>query len=399
MSTKKIIFISVGILVLAVVITSFIFLTEPTAQSEGASKEMAMLVQVTRAEAGNFSPTLVATGTVEPVNDVIISARVGGEVIRRATGFVPGGAVKKGEILLQIDPADYRNNLELRRSELLQAQTELAVEMGRQEVAQQDLELVGGQTLTEEEKSLVLRQPQLNAVKARIKAAQASVAQAQLDLSRTTIRAPFDAQIITQNVTTGSQVAVGDDLGRLVGTHTYRVILSLPVSRLQWLRFPDAEEDTGSPVRIRNSSAWPQGVYRTGYLNSKVGALDNQTRQARILVEVPDPLAKDTASGPELIIGTFVEAQVQANEIENVVRLNRDHLRNNNTVWVMQDGKLNILEVEVLLTDHQYAYISKGLTGGESIVTTNLSTVAEGIALRTETDSVEQEASEATEDQ
>lgn len=399
MNTKKTVFISVGILVLAVVITSFIFFTEPTAQREGASKQMAMLVQVIRAEEGDFSPLLVATGTVEPVDDVIISARVGGEVIRRAPGFVPGGTVKKGEILLQIDPADYRNNLELRRSELLQAQTELAVEMGRQEVAAQDLELVGSESLSEEEKSLVLRQPQLNAVKARIKSAQAAVEQAQLNLARTTITAPFDAHIITQNVTTGSQVAVGDDLGRLVGIHTYRIILSLPVSRLQWLRFPDSKTERGSPVQIRNSSAWPEGIYRTGYLTSKVGALDDQTRQARILVEVPDPLAKDTASGPELIIGTFVEARVEANEIKNVVRLDRDHLRNNNTVWVMQDDKLNIREVEVLLTDHKHAYITTGLSGGEKVVTTNLSTVAEGISLRTEADTPAGETSGAAGEQ
>lgn len=358
-----------------------------------------MLVQVTEAEEGDFTPVLVATGTVEPVDDVIISARVGGEVIRRAPGFVPGGSVEKGEILLQIDPADYRNNLELRRSELLQAQTELAVEMGRQEVAQQDLDLVGGQTLSEEEKRLVLRRPQLNAVKARIKAAQAAVEQAQLDLNRTTIRAPFDAHIITQHVTTGSQVAVGDDLGRLVGIDTYRIILGLPVSRLQYLRFPDSEEDKGSPVQIRNSSAWPEGVYRTGFLNSKVGALDDQTRQARILVEVPDPLAKDTASGPELIIGTFVEARVQGNEIKNVVRLSRDYLRTDDTVWVMQDGELSIREVEVLLTDNQYVYIQKGLEGGETVVTTNLSTVAEGIPLRTSADTTARETSEATEGQ
>lgn len=384
MSSKKIILISVTILAVAAIITSFIFFTEPTAQSEGASKQMAMLVQISPAEEGNFSPVLVATGTVEPVDDVIISARVSGEVVRRAPGFVPGGSVKEGEILLQIDPADYRNVLELRRSELLQARTELAVEMGRQEVAQQDLELVGSQTLTEEEKSLVLRQPQLDAVKARIQAAQAAVEQAQLDLARTTIKAPFDAHIIQQHVTTGSQIAVGDDLGRLVGIHVYRIILNLPVSRLQWLDFPDSERGRGSTVQIRNSSAWPPGVFRTGYLSSKVGALDDQTRQARILVEVPDPLAKDSASAPELILGTFVEARINAKEISNVVRINGEHLRTNNTVWVMQDEKLSIRNVEVLLTDQQYAYISKGLKGGEKVVTTNLSTVAEGIPLRTE---------------
>ena len=388
MSTKKIVIICIGILVGAAVITSFIFLSEPTAQKEGATREMAMLVNVTEAEAGNFSPLLIATGTVEPVEDVILSARVGGEVVRRAPAFVPGGFVNKGDLLLQIDPSDYRNNLELRRSELLQAQTDLEVEMGRQEVAQQDLELVGDQSLTPQEQALVLRQPQLNSVKARIKAAQAAVDQAQLELSRTTIQAPFDAHILTQNVTTGSQVAPGEDLGRLVGTEKYRVILSLPVSRLQYLRFPNSENEKGSVVRIRNTAAWPAGIFRTGYVASQVGALDNQTRLARILVEVPDPLAKDTAAGkPELIIGTFVESMIEGNEIKDVVRLDRDFLRDNDKVWVMQNGKLVIRKVEVLLTDSQYAYITNGLQHGEKVITTNLSTVAEGAAVRTEADS------------
>lgn len=385
MSTKKIIFICIGILVVAAVITSFIFLSEPTAQKEGATREMAMLVNITEAEGGTFSPKLLATGIVEPVEDVIISARVGGEVIRRSPSFVPGGFVKKGDILLQIDPADYRNNLELRQSELLQAKTDLEVEMGRQEVAQQDLQLIGDQSLTAQEKSLVLRQPQLNSVKARIKAAQAAVDQAQLDLARSTIRAPFDAHIITQNVTTGSQVAPGDNLGRLVGTENYRVILSLPVSRLQWLRFPNSENEKGSEVKIRNTSAWPRGTYRTGYLDSQVGALDDQTRMARILVEVSDPLAQEEAAGkPELIIGTFVESLVQGNDIPDIVRINRDYLRDKNKVWIMQDGKLTIRDVNVLLTDSEYAYINQGLEPGEKVITTNLSTVAEGAAVRTE---------------
>ncbi len=396
MSTKKIIFICIGILVIAAVITSFIFMSEPTAQKEGATRDMAMLVNVTEAEAGNFSPLLIATGTVEPVEDVILSARVGGEVVRRAPAFVPGGFVKKGDLLLQIDPSDYRNNLELRRSELLQAKTDLEVEMGRQEVAEQDLELVGGLELTPQEQSLVLRQPQLNAVKARIKAAQAAVDQAQLELARTTIRAPFDAHILTQNVTTGSQVAPGEDLGRLVGTERYRVILSLPVSRLRYIRFPNSENETGSPVRIRNTAAWPADAFRTGYVASQVGALDNQSRLARVLVEVPDPLAQDTAAGkPELIIGTFVESSIKGNEIEDVVRLERDYLRDNDKVWVMQDGKLMIREVDVLLTDSEYAYITKGLDQGEKVITTNLSTVAEGAAVRTEADSTARTGSDS----
>lgn len=383
MKTRTIVIICIGILLAAGLITSFIFMSEPTAQSEGASKQMAMLVEVVPAEKGNFRPVITGTGTVEPVEDIVLSPLVGGEVIRRSPAFTPGGFVEEGTVLLQIDPADYRNTLRLRESERLQRQTDLEMEMGRQQVAQQDLQLVGGDSLSREERSLVLRQPQLNAVKAEISAAEAAVEQARLNLARTTIRAPFEAHILSQNVTEGSQVAPGDNLGRLVGSQHYRVILTLPVSKLQWLKFPANETEEGSPVRIRNTTAWAPGQYREGTLDKQVGALDDRSRLARVLILVPDPLARTQESKPELMIGAFVEAQITGEEISDVVRINRDYLRTNNTVWVMKDEKLEIRDTEVVLTDMKYAYISKGLKEDENIVTTNLSTVTEGTPLRT----------------
>lgn len=399
MSTRKILMICAGILLIAAAVTFIIFITEPSVSPEGATRETAMLVDVEQVQKGNYQPVIVATGNVQPVEDVMISAQVGGQVIHRTPEFLPGGFVKKGEILLQIDPSDYRNTLELRKSELLQRETDLDVEMGRQEVAQQDLELVGIDTLSTEHQSLVLRQPQLNAVRATVKAADAAVNQAELDLSRTTIKAPFDAHILSQNVTIGSQVSPGDDLGRLVGTKNYWVTLTVPVSKLQWLTFPGSDEEKGSPVKIRNNSAWPEGNFREGYLNKQVGALDDQTRLARVLVKIPDPLAKETENEglPELIIGAFVEAQVKGQEIKDVVRLNRDYVRTNQTVWVMQEGKLSIKEVNIVLTDAEYAYISEGLNDEDQVVITNLSTVAEGIRLRTQSDSLNQKSQEVEE--
>lgn len=396
MSTKKILIICGGILLAAAAVTILVFMTEPTAQQEGASKQMAMLVQVTAIEKGDFTPVIQATGTVQPVEDVMLSPLVSGQVIRRSDRFVPGGFVEEGTLLLQIDPSDFRNQLDLRKSELLQAETDLEMEMGRQEVAQQDLQLVGGDSLSTRQRSLVLREPQLNAVKARIQAAKAAVEQAEINLSRTSIRAPFDAHILSQNVTLGSQVTPGDNLGRLVGTDYYWVNLAIPVNKLAWLDFPDSEEEKGSEVILKNNSAWPKGSSRTGFLDKQVGALDSQTRLAQVLIKVPDPLGREAEDDiPRLMIGTFVEANIQAKEIKDVIRLDRDLVRTNETVWVMQDGKLSIRQVEIALTDSEYAYIREGLEANDKVVLTNLSTVTEGIRLRTEAmDSLEGEKEE-----
>jgi len=280
--------------------------------------------------------------------------------------------------------------IEARESELLQAQSELQMEMGRQQVAEQDLQLAGVDSLSENQRSLVLRKPQLNAVRATIKAAQAAIEQGELELSRTTIKAPFDAHILSQNVSLGSQVSPGDDLGRLVGSEHYWITLAVPVRKLQWLNFTDSGEKTESTAIIRNTTAWPKDIFREGYLEKQVGALDDQTRLARVLVRVPDPLAreKEREDLPELMIGAFVEVQLQGKTISNVVQLNRDYVRTNQTVWVMEEGKLSIRDVEIVVTDEEYAYISGGLYDEEKVIISNLSTVAEGIDLRTrETDS------------
>lgn len=399
MNNKKILYICLAIIVGGIGITALIFSTEPEARQEGASIDTAMLVDVMPVKQGTFKPIIVATGTVQPVEDVNLSPLVSGQVIRRAPAFTPGGFVKKNQVLLQIDPADYRNTLELRKSEFLQSKTTLDTEMGRQQIAEQDLKLItddslfGDNPLSEEERQLVLRKPQLSAVEATIGGAKASVDQAQLNLGRTTIRAPFDAHILSQNVTEGSLVAQGDNLGRIVGTDYYWIIATVPVSKLQWLSFPNDDSEKGAMVRIKNQTAWGNDAYREGYLDRQIGALDGQTRLARVLVKVTDPLANAKALNgmPKLMIGTFVEVNIQANPIENVVRLSRGYIRSNETVWVMKDEKLEIRKVEIVLTDDVHAYISKGLEDGDKVVVSDLSTVSNGIGLRTAKDSTERE--------
>lgn len=399
MSKKKTLIISLAILIAAGIIITIIFLTEPSAERTGATKETAMLVNVVKADSGTFRPTIVATGTVEPARDIMLSSRVNGKIIRVSESFTPGGFVKEGEVLIQIDPADYRNNLKLRESELQQALANLKIEQGRQDVARQDYELFDD-TLAEENKALVLREPQLESVQATVDAARAAVNQAQINLNRTTIRAPFDARIINRNVNVGSQVNIGNNLARLIGTNNYWLSVTIPLDKLPFLSVPDDPDEMGAMVRIINPSGWPDSVYREGYLFQMVGNLEEQTRMARVLVRIPDPLNAKTGSAelPELIIGSFLQAEIAAEPLKGVVRLNRDFLRENETVWVMQDEQLDIRKVKVEFTDENYAYISEGIHQEERIVTTNIATITEGASLRTrdESDSTEQKIQSKT---
>ena len=128
MNWKTTVLICIVILLLAVGVISAIHLTEPKAQRSSASKRTAMLVDVTRAEFGTFQPGIMAMGTVRPEQEIVLSPRVGGEIVSISTSFTPGGFVDKGALLLQIDPSDYEVTLLQRKSELRQASADLELE-------------------------------------------------------------------------------------------------------------------------------------------------------------------------------------------------------------------------------------------------------------------------------
>lgn len=385
MNKKKSLFISLMILLVAGVILVLIFMSEPTAQRESESRETAMLVNVTPVSRNDYRPVFVTTGTVRPVREISLSPLVGGEIIDRAQNFNPGATVAKGTVLLQLDPSDYKNTLQLRKSELQEARANLVIEEGRQEIARRDYQQ-SNETLSEENEALVLRIPQLNTARSKVDAAKAAVDQARLDLERTVVKAPFDLQILDRYVDVGSQVSPGDELGHMLGVEEYWVEVRVPQSRLRWLSFSADKSEKGAEVRIRNRAAWGEDEYRIGRLYRMVGDLNEQTRLVRALVSVNDPLDLESTGETRLplMIGAFVETGIAGQEVKNVVKLNRDYVRKGQTVWVMDDGALRIQDVEILLTDSEHAYISKGLEDGEKVVTTNLATVVDGAPLRIE---------------
>ncbi len=374
--------ISAVILAVAGGLAALTFSTEPTAEKGGATKKTAMLVDVVDVERGDWRPRIVATGTVEPSQDIVLRPQVGGRVTALAPAFTPGGFVEEGELLIQIEAADYRHALAQRKSELREALSELSVEKGRQDAAQAEYDYLD-EELAPENEALVLRQPQLDAIQQQVSAARAAVEQAELNLRRTSVEAPFDAHILRRDTNVGSQVSPTESIGRLVGVEDYWVSVELPLSKLRWVDTP-ADGEAGSAVKVRNRQSWPEDTYRDGRLFRLVGALDPDTRTAQVLASIPDPLAReaDHQGMPRLMIGEYVEVTIEGKPLDDVVRLDRDYVRDGDTVWVMKDDKLQIRQVEIPVRDAEYAYVSSGLEDGEKVVMTNLSTVVDEAPLR-----------------
>lgn len=363
-----------ALLLLTGAVGALIKLTEPEPEREAAVKRTAMLVEVLEVEVGDYTPQIPAVGVVLAAEDVTLQPRVSGQITALGREFVPGSVVEAGEVLLELERVDAANAVALAESALALAQADLELEQGRQAVARIERDHIGAEISAEQER-LVLREPQLQAAQATVDAARANLKQAELELSRTRVRAPSRSLVLERSVGVGSLVTPSSTLGRLVAVERFWVELTLPTRLLQHL----PEQTT---VRLRDDNAWPAGATRQGTLSGVVRALDQQTRLARLLVTVEDPLALEHP-GPPLSVGAFLQAELQANTLSEVIRLPRGALRREDIVWTMEEGLLRLRTVEVLVQDADYAYI-RGLEAGAQVVLTDLASVSDGAPLRTE---------------
>jgi RND family efflux transporter MFP subunit len=344
----------------------------------------ATLVNVQMLEVGPQMTALSVMGTVKPSREVLLKPQVNGEIISLSNEFLPGGHFRTGERLLQVDPSDYRLAIRRLASDVAKVQAEIQLEQGNQLVAQKEYELLGEQ-VSDAEKSLMLRQPQLETLQASLEAAQARLDQARLDLQRTEIDTPFNAMVMSREVNLGTRVTSASTLAMLVGTDIYWVEVLVPVSQLRWIEIPRADDQQGSEVRISNPSAWGQGVSRVGRVVRLAAGLEEQGRMARLLIEVPDPLALKPSNKdlPQMLIDSYVQVEIMGRELPAVAAIDRELIRDGETVWIMNDQDLlDIREVEIVFKGRDQVLVSSGIQDGERLVVSNLPTPVQGMTLR-----------------
>ncbi len=388
------------------------FVMNPTTAERRAPEKTAWLVDTMTATTGDNPARLSAMGETIPATEVQLKPQISGRIISISPSFVPGGRFKAGQEILRIDPSDYELALAQRESEVLQAQSqiiaaraeltnaerELSIEQGSQNVARREFELLG-EKISERDRSLVLREPQLQAAQAAVESAQSAIAsaeaaldaaenrlaQAQLDLERTTVYAPFNAVVMEKNADVGDIVSTSTVLASLLGTDHIWVEIAVPMSDTRWIE-TGAHGETPSRVEIRNPSAWGDDVHRDASVIQILPQIDSTSRMARVLVEVDDPLALSDQSGqlPILLVGSYVQAQVIGPTIHDVVRLPRAVVRDGDLVRIMNDSnELENRRVTIAFREPDSVLISEGIEAGEQIVTTNLSTAVDGLPLRT----------------
>lgn len=352
--------------------------TGPSAERRPVQTQ-ARLVDVEPARWTARPAAIEALGVIVPARRVDVRPEVTGVVRFVSEALEPGGRVSLGDVLLEIDGRDYELAVEQRRAELAEADAALRLEMGHQVVARRELELLGDE-IVGQERSLVLREPHLQTARARVDRARAALAAAELDRERTVVRAPFDAIVEDRMAAPGLRIDSSSVVATLVARDQYWVEVALPQADLRWLQIAD-RDGAGSRARV-----WLDGnggaAYREGPVVRLRAGLEPEGKLARVLVAITDPLAPPLDGGGALLIGAVVSVAIDGVEVEGVP-VDRRYLRDGAHVWIMAaDDTLEIRQVEVGFRSRAEVFVTKGLTDGDRIVTTDLAAPVAGMALR-----------------
>ncbi len=376
------ILIVLGILGVSAGIT-FAFISSREAPPKKPREDKGLLVRVIDVSKEERQLQVRAQGTVIAARRVSLQPQVAGEVVWVSEKLVPGGRVEQGDVLVRIEPVDYRLAVEEARTAVKQAEAQLALERGQQRVAKKEWELFqdefkGG---PEQDSNLALRGPQLESARVSVEAANARLKRAQVNLRRTTVKAPFNAVVLTDNVDIGQFVSTQTQMAAIADSDVAWIQASVAVSDIGEIAIPGVNAEKGSEVEVTLDAGKTDKTW-TGTVIRLLGELDPQGRMARVLVEVPDPLGIAEQSGVPLLLGSYVDLTFGSKGSAELIEVAREALRDGDKVFVYSDGELEVRQVEVAWRRPTTVLISGGLEEGDKLITSQIAAPVDGMKLR-----------------
>lgn len=336
-------------------------------------------VRVVRVQSVAEHLTVSSQGTVQPRSQSELIPEVTGRVVWISPSLVNGGAFRKDDVLLRIDDADYLTLVARGEAALMRADSEYSHasdELKRLNSLHKQ-QLASAQLLDDARQGAQVKE-------ANLREARAALEQARRDLSRTQLQAPFDGLVRNEHVDVGQFVTRGQAIGTVYATDFVEVRLPISADQLAYLGLPiSTRGQIDAPLRPPVTVAADFGDTRLLWEGQLVRLEAQVDEQSRMVYGVARLRLEESDDTPLLPVGMFVQADIRGRKVEDVIRLPRSAMRDDNEVLVVDaQNRLHFRQISLLRLEHDDILVSAGLKDGELVCVSPMQTVVEGMLVK-----------------
>ena len=392
MNVRKIL-LPLGVLVVAALGAFALLATAPAVENVASVKPLTA-VRALEVTPGDVPMVVRSQGTVAPRTESNLVPEVSGTVVWVSPALVSGGFFAKDEPLLRIDARDYEAAAARARAEVARAEGEAehaAAELRRQEG------LARSKANSPSQLSNARRAQRV--AKASLEAARVSLEQAERDVVRTEVTAPFDGRVRDEQIDVGQFVSRGVAVATVYATDFAEIRLPIADPQLAYLDLPtmrgDAEWSEGPVVTLRAHFAGAEHSWQ-GHVVRTEGEIDPESRMVHVVARVEDPYGiagesvdeeegSPTTRGAQvaLAVGLFVRAEIEGPTAHDVIVVPRSAMRNGDRVLVVDvEDRLQRRPVEILRIDREEVVIRTALREGDRVVVSPIQVVVDGMQVQ-----------------
>jgi RND family efflux transporter MFP subunit len=363
---------------MGVLICFLLIITKPVAEAEEI-KRAAPIVDIELITSESMNITIKSQGTVIPRTESQLYPEITGEVVYVSPKLDEGSSFNKDDVLLKIDSRDYELDIKTAEANLDDANSALFVAQAESNFEREQWEQSNSGIASD----LRLKIPQLKKAESRVEAAQANLEKLKRNLQKTTISAPYDGLVRKKNVDRGTVIGPGYLIANIYAIDYVEVKLPIPDEDLAFLDIPL----DGTQIDIENQSKVTlvgslggKNIIWEGNIVRMEAEFDSKSRMAILIARVSNPYKYEIP----LRIGQFVEADITGKRYDNIYSIDREIIKNNNEVVVVNtlDSTLDFRAVNILRYDDDIALIDKGLVDEIPICITNLDVMFNGMKIQ-----------------
>ncbi|MEM7408725.1 MAG: efflux RND transporter periplasmic adaptor subunit [Myxococcota bacterium] len=368
--------IVVGIAIVGAVL---LLVTAPPVESEVPERTL-LSVRVVEPSPKTVALRVRTQGTVAPRTESALIPQVSGPVVWVSPKLVSGGFFEVGEPLLRIDAQDYEAAVARARAALSRTRGEwshASSERKRQE------ELSKRDIGSDSQLSNARRAARVGY--ANLSDARVALEQAERDLARTELLAPFAGRVREERVDVGQFVSRGESIATLYATDYAEIRLPVPDQQLAYLELPGlgrSSDEEGPAVTLRARFAGAEHSWQGRVVRTE-GEIDPQSRMVHVIARVEAPYAPSETGRPPLAVGLFVRAEIDGRREDDVLVVPRVSLRDGDRMLVVDtEDRLQLRPAQVLRIDGDEVMLRARIASGERVVVSNLQTAVEGMQVR-----------------